>query len=267
MKKMKLITAVCLSTMLLTQTAVFAESTDTKDTAAESTAAEKKTLGTKEEGAYEVEVKNATGREIAKVAIRKSSETEYDKSLMEEGDVFAVDEVRVLYFKPAESEEAKAEEAKAEETKEDEKVITPSYDIQITFKDDNTSLAIHQFPFEDVEGTANLVATDGVAFLMYKSKANKSAEVSTQEQEKAAYEIEAKAKAEAEETAAGESAPAAEAVQEAPAEEYYEEPVYEEYNEEPVYEEYYEEPVYEDYSGDGGDGGGEDGCLEDGLTF
>ena len=51
-----------------------------------------KTLGTKAEGAYEVQIKNATTRPISGVAIKSSGEADFTTQLLGEGDNFAVDE-------------------------------------------------------------------------------------------------------------------------------------------------------------------------------
>ena len=209
-----------------------------------------KTLGTKAEGAYEVQLKNATTRPISGVAIKSSEEADFTTQLLGEGDIFAVDEERMLYYLPAAA-------ATPTPASGDEKLITTAYDIRITFGDDGSTVTLHSFPFGDI-AKGDLLAAEGVGYLNYESVSTKSV-IDTK-----AAELAIVAQQVADAKAAEEAAAAAAAA----AEQTYEEPVYEEpVYEEPTYEEpSYEEPSYDD-SGSGESIGGGDGCLDGGLVW
>ena len=222
-----------------------------------------KTLGTKAEGAYEVQIKNATTRPISGVAIKSSEEADFTTQLLGEGDTFAVDEERILYYLPAAAATPTPAEAAG-----DEKLLTAAYDIRITFGDDGSTVTLHSFPFGDIS-KGDLLAADGVGYLNYESVNTKSV-IDTKAAELA---IVAQQVADAQVAAEAEAAAAAAAAQtyEEPVyeEPYYEEPYYEEPSyEEPSYEEpSYEEPSYDDNSGSGESVGGGDGCLDGGLVW
>lgn len=211
-----------------------------------------KTLGTKAEGAYEVQIKNATTRPISGVAIKSSEEADFTTQLLGEGDTFAVDEERMLYYLPASTATPTPAEAAG-----DEKLLTTAYDIRITFGDDGSTVTLHSFPFGDIE-KGDLLAADGVGYLNYESVNTKSV-IDTKAAELAIV---------AQQVADAQAAAEAEAAAAAAAEQTYEEPVYEEpYYEEPSYEEpSYEEPSY-DEGGSGEAVGGGDGCLDGGLVW
>ena len=182
-----------------------------------------KTLGTKAEGAYEVQIKNATTRPISGVAIKSSEEADFTTQLLGEGDTFAVDEERILYYLPAAAATPTPAEAAG-----DEKLLTAAYDIRITFGDDGYP-TLDSFPFGDI-AKGDLLAADGVGYLNYESVNTKSV-IDTKAAELA---IVAQQVADAQAAAEAEAAAAAAAAQT------YEEPVYE--------EPYYEEPSYEEPS-------------------
>lgn len=106
-----------------------------------------KILGTKTEGAYEVQLKNATTRPICAMAIKSDGEADFITQLMTEGDIFAPDEERMLYYKPA--------------------ATGASYDIRITFGDDGSTVTLHAFPFGSMK-KGDLLAADGVGYLNYE---------------------------------------------------------------------------------------------------
>lgn len=112
-----------------------------------------KILGTKTDGAYEVQLKNATTRPIRAMAIKSDGEADFITQLMTEGDIFAPDEERMLYYKPAAAPEATAAGA--------------SYDIRITFGDDGSTVTLHAFPFGSMK-KGDLLAADGVGYLNYE---------------------------------------------------------------------------------------------------
>ena len=232
-----------------------------------------KTIGTEAEGAYKVQIKNGTGRELSGFELRKIGTQEFDKKLMADGDVIAPDEEVILYFTP-DADAAAA--AQTEETAEAEgpKAPTPLYDARVTFKDDNSTAEIPNFPFEDMEG-CEIKYEDGLVFIAYKSLTT-GEELDTKEEARALIEAVLAAMKAAEEAAA---APAQSGGSSSGGGDYsysedhsysdsgsssggggssYSEPAYEE----PAYE----EPAYEEPSG-GGDSGGDPGCLDEGLVF
>ena len=182
MMKRKGITAIGIIAALLVSTGVFAETEE-----------ELKTIGTKEEGCYEILVTNETGRDISEIRIRlvdETQETEFSDNMLEEDDIFVPDEARMFYFKPEEDEEelpefteedfAAADAADGtEEDQADENMLIPDYDLQITFGDDYTTVEVNSFPFEDAD-TVAIKAEDGVGFVVYTSLATEE-EVNTKE--------------------------------------------------------------------------------------
>lgn len=174
-----------------------------------------KTIGVEEQDAFKVKLTNSTGKDIKGLSIKMIDEEEFPESLIEaEGDVYAIDESVYLYYKPTEEEQTE----EAAEGDEDERLLTPGYDIQLTFADDSV-VVLHSFPFDDIEEGA-LYLEEEVAFLKYDSVSSgdsvetKEAELAIKEQEKAAAEAAQKA---AEEQAAAEAAAAEQAAAEAAA--------------------------------------------------
>ncbi len=217
---------------------------------------ELKTIGREAEGEniFKVALRNSTGKAIMGFAVKEMSMEEYPDSLLEGEDVFADGEERILYYDATEAlaanEETNSEDMNAP-------VVTPGYDIQMTF-DDGETAELHGFPFGDAE-EAEIHMGEEVAYITYTS-AMDGGEVSTEEAEISAKQLK----------------------EQAEAEEAYEEPVYEEpapvYQEPaPVYEEpapVYEEPapVYEEPApaappAEAPAAGGDDACLTDGLTY
>ena len=228
-----------------------------------------KTIGTDAEGAYKVQIKNGTGRELSGFELRKIGTQEFDKKLMADGDVIAADEEVVLYFTP----DADAAAAEQPAGTEEGKAPAPLYAARVTFKDDGSTAEIPNFPFEDME-SCEIKYEDGLVFIAYKSLAT-GEELDTKEEARALIESVLAAMKAAEEAAA---APAQSAGSSSGGGDYsysedysysdsgsssgggssYSEPAYEE----PAYE----EPAYEEPSG-GGDSGGDPGCLDEGLVF
>lgn len=217
-----------------------------------------KPIGTEEAGAYEVQLTNGTGKNITGIAIKRMEDGEYPENMLGADDTFAVNEERILYYKgESGSQSDNAGQDTADQGTDSENLLTPGYDIQLSFEE-GTALELHAFPFGDIE-KGSIRLEDEVAFIVYDSMADKK-EVSTKEAEQVIAE-QKKAEAAEQEAGAGTSE---EQYNSEPA---YEEPVYQEpVYEEPVYQEpVYEEPVYQEPAG-GGDGGG-DACLEGGLVF
>lgn len=156
----------------------FAAGTEVAEKSAEDTA-ELKTIGAKEkeEGAFSVKLKNATGKDIKEIKIKVSGHSEFadTENLLEKDAVFAAEEERILNYLPKVKEET---EEKKEDSKEKEEPLV--FDIQLTFADDTTAV-VHTFPFGDIE--EGEICMDGeLAYLVFES-VNLKKEVNTLETE------------------------------------------------------------------------------------
>lgn len=164
---------------------------------------ELKAIGQEDKEAFKVEVKNATGKNIKGVAIKLTDEDAYPENMLEEGDVFADQESRNLYYKALEKNENEDVTEESETTEndgtDDEKVLEQGYDVQLTFEDDSTA-ELHAFPFGDIE-KGDLCYADDVAYLTYTSIESKE-QIDTKEAELAVKQA-------AEQKAAEEAAQAA----------------------------------------------------------
>ena len=181
---------------------------------------ELKAIGQEDKEAFKVEVKNATGKNIKGVAIKLTDEDAYPENMLEEGDVFADQESRNLYYKALEKNENEDVTEESETTENDgtgdEKVLEQGYDVQLTFEDDSTA-ELHAFPFGDIE-KGDLCYADDVAYLTYTSIESKG-QIDTKEAELAVKQAaEQKAAEEAAAQAAAEQKAAEEAAAQAAAE-------------------------------------------------
>lgn len=211
-----------------------------------------KAIGTESEEAYAVQLTNDLGQDIKAISVKASSEDAYPDNMLEDADVFAKDETRILYYEAPEAEE--------ETATEDGKLLNPEYSIQLTLADDSV-LELHAFPFGDIE-EGEIKTQDGVAYITYESVSSKS-EVTTLDAElatKAQKEEDEAAKAEAEAAAAAQAETTQDAAEET--EETYEDYSYEDYYEDYSYDESeYEAPTYDESESS------DDGCVGDGLTY
>lgn len=169
---------------------------------------ELKAIGQEDKEAFKVEVKNATGKNIKGVAIKLTDEDAYPENMLEEGDVFADQESRNLYYKALEKNENEDVTEEFETTEndgtDDEKVLEQGYDVQLTFEDDSTA-ELHAFPFGDIE-KGDLCYADDVAYLTYTSIESKE-QIDTKEAELAVKQAaEQKATEEAAQAAAEQKA-------------------------------------------------------------
>ena len=181
---------------------------------------ELKAIGQEDKEAFKVEVKNATGKNIKGVAIKLTDEDAYPENMLEEGDAFADQESRNLYYKALEKNENEDVTEESETTENDgtgdEKVLEQGYDVQLTFEDDSTA-ELHAFPFGDIE-KGDLCYADDVAYLTYTSIESKE-QIDTKEAELAVKQAaEQKAAEEAAAQAAAEQKAAEEAAAQAAAE-------------------------------------------------
>ena len=181
---------------------------------------ELKAIGQEDKEAFKEEVKNATGKNIKGVAIKLTDEDAYPENMLEEGDVFADQESRNLYYKALEKNENEDVTEESETTENDgtgdEKVLEQGYDVQLTFEDDSTA-ELHAFPFGDIE-KGDLCYADDVAYLPYTSIESKE-QIDTKEAELAVKQAaEQKAAEEAAAQAAAEQKAAEEAAAQAAAE-------------------------------------------------
>ena len=180
---------------------------------------ELKAIGQEDKEAFKVEVKNATGKNIKGVAIKLTDEDAYPENMLEEGDVFADQESRNLYYKALEKNENEDVTEESETTEndgtEDEKVLEQGYDVQLTFEDDSTA-ELHAFPFGDIE-KGDLCYADDVAYLTYTSIESKE-QIDTKEAELAVKQAAEQKAAEEAAQAAAEQKAAEEAAAQAAAE-------------------------------------------------
>ena len=180
---------------------------------------ELKAIGQEDKEAFKVEVKNATGKNIKGVAIKLTDEDAYPENMLEEGDVFADQESRNLYYKALEKNENEDVTEESETTEndgtDDEKVLEQGYDVQLTFEDDSTA-ELHAFPFGDIE-KGNLCYADDVAYLTYTSIESKE-QIDTKEAELAVKQAAEQKAAEEAAQAAAEQKAAEEAAAQAAAE-------------------------------------------------
>lgn len=142
-------------------------------------AQELKSIGEKAEGetVYAVKLTNQTGKDITGLAIKEAAEEAFPENMLTEGDVFAQDEERILYYDSAAAVEAN--EA-ANEVEENQKLMKPVYTVQITFADESVE-ELHSFPFGDVEAAA-LCQGEEVLYITYTSVAE-GTEINTEEAE------------------------------------------------------------------------------------
>lgn len=127
-----------------------------------------KTMGEKVQGAYEILLKNQTGKQVRGIFIKTEEETEYNVNLLMQNDPFKVDEERILFYKAAGKENA------------DSQVEKQTYSVQLVFEDE-TKAVLHDFPFGDMT-KAEIHMEDTVAYLTYVS-AKTNAPVSTKAME------------------------------------------------------------------------------------
>ena len=84
MKKLSLLAAACLMISALAAQPILAQD-------------EMKAIGEKEEGSAAITLTNETGRDISAFRIRSTEESDFSDNMMEEGDVFADGESRILH--------------------------------------------------------------------------------------------------------------------------------------------------------------------------
>ena len=180
---------------------------------------ELKAIGQEDKEAFKVEVKNATGKNIKGVAIKLTDEDAYPENMLEEGDVFADQESRNLYYKALEKNENEDVTEEFETTEndgtDDEKVLEQGYDVQLIFEDESTA-ELHAFPFGDIE-KGDLCYADDVAYLTYTSIESKE-QIDTKEAELAVKQAAEQKAAEEAAQAAAEQKAAEEAAAQAAAE-------------------------------------------------
>ena len=148
-----------------------------------------------------------------------TDEDAYPENMLEEGDVFADQERRNLYYKALEKNENEDVTEESETTEndgtDDEKVLEQGYDVQLTFEDDSTA-ELHAFPFGDIE-KGDLCYADDVAYLTYTSIESKE-QIDTKEAELAVKQAAEQKAAEEAAQAAAEQKAAEEAAAQAAAE-------------------------------------------------
>ena len=122
---------------------------------------ELKVIGTKADGEniYKVTLENNTGQDIIGLSIKDSSMESYSDNMLAEDDPFVQGEKRELYYDSTAAKEAAANQTGDESTP----VVTPQYDMQLTFADQSV-LVLTAFPFDDTQ-EGQICYEDEVAFL------------------------------------------------------------------------------------------------------
>lgn len=119
-----------------------------------------KTMGEKVQGAYEILLKNSTGKVITGVSVKSEKEEEYKSNLLMQKDSFTANEERILFYKASGEENA------------DGQVEKQAYNVRLTFED-NTEAVLHNFPFGDMT-KAEIHMEDEVVYLTYTSAGTKA---------------------------------------------------------------------------------------------
>lgn len=196
-------------------------------------------IGNKTADAYDILLKNNTGKDITGIAIKTSDKTEYPANMMKSSDVLKKGETAELFYTPEEavkdektkgeapadteggSEDQTAADDTAAEGNNADAAINVIYNVQVTLAD-GTKIELSSLGFDDIKEEAELCYEDEVCFVKYVSKASGDS-VSTKEQElgaKVQKEAQAAEKKAAEEKAAAEkkaAEAAAQAAQQQPA--------------------------------------------------
>lgn len=119
-----------------------------------------KTMGEKVQGAYEILLKNSTGKVITGVSVKSEKEEEYKSNLLMQKDSFTANEERILFYKISGKENADGQTGKQ------------SYNVRLTFED-KTEAVLHNFPFGDMT-KAEIHMEDEVVYLTYTSASTKA---------------------------------------------------------------------------------------------
>lgn len=187
-------------------------------------------IGNKSDEAYDILLKNSTGKDITGIAIKTSDKTEYPANMMKSGDVLKKGETAELFYTPEEAAKDGTDAGEGEATGDTSEAddaagnladaaINLLYNVQVTLAD-GTKIELSSLGFDDIKEEAELCLEDEVCFVKYVSKASGDS-VSTKEQELGAkVQREAQAEAEkkaAEEAKAAEAQAAAQAAQQQPA--------------------------------------------------
>ena len=142
------------------------------------------------EGVYAIKLTNATDMQITGVEVARSDTSDFSENLLEDDDVYAVDETRMFYY---DTTEIDGDSTNAAEI--------PAYTVQLTFEGDMVA-QLHAFPFEEMEtGEIRFDADADVAYLEYTS-VESGEEVNTKDAETLYIEQEQAEQAAAEQAAA-----------------------------------------------------------------
>lgn len=129
------------------------------------------TIGTKTDSALVICLKNNTKKNIIGLTVKHADSSEYPDNLMDEGQIWKQGESAEIYYVP-ETVDSENEISKA---------VNDIYQVKFTFEDDE-EIELSSLGIADIDGEAELLYEDGVAFVSYKSKLMGS-KVSTKEQE------------------------------------------------------------------------------------
>ncbi len=162
------------------------------------------TIGTKEEGAFDVLLKNNTGKDVTGLSVKMDTEENYPENVLAKDFVLKNEETAEWFYLPKETQETADSETGV--------IFNPLYQVQITLSDASV-YEISSFGFEDIDKEATLCLEDDILFIEYTSKESGET-VNTKEQERAAKEQKAEAEKLESEKAAAEKAEAEKAAAE-----------------------------------------------------
>lgn len=162
-------------------------------------------IGTEEEGAYDILLKNSTGQDVTGISVKTSDKEEYPANMLASDAVLKNGETAEWFYMPEEAGET-------EGVGEKDAALNVVYQAQITLAD-GTVYELSSLGLDDIDQNVELCLEDDIVFVKYTSKASGDA-VSTKEQEVAAK---AQKDAESQEEVASEPALVEEVQQEAPA--------------------------------------------------
>lgn len=129
------------------------------------------TIGNKSQEALTFLLKNNMGKDITGVMIKTMEQAEYPANMLGEDGLFAQGQVAEVFYTPEES---------VSETETD-KEINSIYQVKFIFAD-GSEAELSSLGIADIDGEAELLFEDEVAFVSYKSKLVGN-QVSTKEQE------------------------------------------------------------------------------------
>ncbi len=130
------------------------------------------TIGNESDEALTFLLKNSIGQDIVGVMMKTFEQEEYSVNMMAEDAVFKKGQVAEVFYTPEESVSEVASD----------KVFNSIYQAKFILAD-GSEVELSSLGIEDIDGEAELLYEDEVAFVSYKSKLIGNVVVSTKEQE------------------------------------------------------------------------------------